>query len=200
MASLPYALPVSPVPHSHLHSPAHSHSHSAQSLSPNKIGPATQRSPNSKNLRQERSNGSLHLQARSDSSHDHGHNHNHSVPPAYSGTLSSGIAPNGNGLNGHSHNHSHTYSATYSPFVKGEKDSTMASHTHDDHDHCHHDHDHKLDHSHSHDHSHDHDHVHKGEEKRSAFTKLLMSYCQGYPTLHSILIEKDSRRIFYFMT
>lgn len=193
MASLPYALPVSPLPHSHMHAQSHSHSHSAHTLPPSRLGPGTQRSPSSKNLRQERSNGSLHVQAHSEPFHDHGHNHSHSDASIYSGAASNGFASEGSGLNGHSHSHS----AVHSPYVNNEKVLTMATHTHHDHghDHGHHDHCHG-----DHDHDHQHSHSHKAEEKRSAFTKFLVNSAEGSPTLHSILIEKDSRRIFYFMT
>ena len=44
-----------------------------------------------------------------------------------------------------------------------------------------------------------HEHVQNKSEKRSRFTRLLLPYTEGWPLLHSILVEKDSRRIFYFM-
>jgi solute carrier family 30 (zinc transporter), member 5/7 len=47
----------------------------------------------------------------------------------------------------------------------------------------------------AHDH-HGHDH---GQVERSSFTKLLLPYTSRWPLLHSIMTEKDSRRIFYFM-
>jgi zinc transporter 5/7 len=69
--------------------------------------------------------------------------------------------------------------------------STFKPHTHDhdhDHDHDHHDH-----------HGHDHGHS-KPAEPRSRFTKLLIKTTPNWPLLQSVLLEKDSRRIFYFMS
>jgi solute carrier family 30 (zinc transporter), member 5/7 len=53
-------------------------------------------------------------------------------------------------------------------------------------------------HSHSHTHSH-HSHNHSSEESVSRFTTILLKLTEDSPTIHSILIEKDSRRIMYFM-
>ncbi|KAF2240849.1 cation efflux protein [Trematosphaeria pertusa] len=51
-------------------------------------------------------------------------------------------------------------------------------------------------HQHSHGHSHDHDHhLHGNHSKFSAF---LIAWCKPGSIMHSILIEKDSRRIAYF--
>lgn len=36
--------------------------------------------------------------------------------------------------------------------------------------------------------------------ERSLFTRTLLPYTAKYPILHAIMTEKDSRRIFYFMT
>lgn len=48
---------------------------------------------------------------------------------------------------------------------------------------------------------HDHDHGHSTVAKNapSAISQMLISACTGNSLLHSILVEKDSRRIFYFM-
>ncbi|KAF7558390.1 hypothetical protein G7046_g5757 [Stylonectria norvegica] len=94
--------------------------------------------------------------------------------------------------------------------------SPPATYDNHDHDHGHahhHDHDHTHDHDHSgHDHGHDHDHNngpshspahnhdYENAAKRSLFTKMLLPYTAQFPILHAIMIEKDSRRIFYFMT
>lgn len=66
--------------------------------------------------------------------------------------------------------------------------------------HGHHDHDH---HAHSHDHSgHTHHHNHHAHQHSdaggSALTKFLKSKCEPGDLFHSILSEKDSRRIAYF--
>ena len=66
-------------------------------------------------------------------------------------------------------------------------------------------------HNHSHDHDHDHDdHTHgcqsghiaiaKPAEPRSRVTNLLLRRTKTWSLIQSILLEKDSRRIFYFMT
>ncbi len=54
--------------------------------------------------------------------------------------------------------------------------------------HTHHEHDHGAQ-SHSH-----------IDASRSRFTNFLLYHAQARPLLHGILVEKDSRRIFYFMT
>lgn len=51
---------------------------------------------------------------------------------------------------------------------------------------------------HSHNHSHHH-HGHSHATKETRITKWLISRSEAYPLLHSILKEKDSRSIFYFM-
>lgn len=56
-------------------------------------------------------------------------------------------------------------------------------------------------------HGHSHGHVHHHEEKKhsdhhvhpSRISRYLLDRSQGWPLLHSILVEKDSRRIFFFM-
>lgn len=58
------------------------------------------------------------------------------------------------------------------------------------------------DHSHDHDHDHAHNvntrHHHPVEGQCSPFTKLVLSNCEPGSLVHSIMIEKDSRRICYF--
>ncbi|GAB0131614.1 hypothetical protein EsDP_00000077 [Epichloe bromicola] len=94
--------------------------------------------------------------------------------------------------NNHLHNHSH-----------GEKHDHSHNHSHS-HSHSHdHNHGHGHNHSHSHDHGHGHSHSQKANESkapRSLFTRTLLKYTAKYPILHAILAEKDSRRIFYFLT
>ncbi|TGJ79934.1 hypothetical protein E0Z10_g8841 [Xylaria hypoxylon] len=70
-----------------------------------------------------------------------------------------------------------------------------------------HKHTHSLDngHHHDHDHDHDHDHQHSHEPHHghsnnfSRFTGLLLPYTSKWPLVHAIMMDKDSRRIFYFM-
>lgn len=53
-------------------------------------------------------------------------------------------------------------------------------------------------HTHAHNHHH-HGHSSHGSTKTSQITKWLLHRSEDYPLLHSILKEKDSRSIFYFM-
>lgn len=58
-------------------------------------------------------------------------------------------------------------------------------------------------HTHGHSHGHGHQHEEKGHSDHHAdpsrISRYLLTKSQGWPLLHSILAEKDSRRIFYFM-
>ena len=54
-------------------------------------------------------------------------------------------------------------------------------------------------HKHHHHHRVDEHHAKNHELKSSKLTTLLLKWSQRWPLLHSILLEKDSRRIFYFM-
>ncbi|RXG49916.1 hypothetical protein VDGE_00609 [Verticillium dahliae] len=89
----------------------------------------------------------------------------------------------------------------------GEKTAGYHDHDHDhDHDHGHgYGHDHNHSHGHSHDHAHGLGHGHShghghGHSNPSFFSKLLLRVTPSFPFLHSILVEKDSRRIFYFLS
>jgi solute carrier family 30 (zinc transporter), member 5/7 len=44
-----------------------------------------------------------------------------------------------------------------------------------------------------------HGHSHNKIEARSRLTRMVLPYTESWPLLHSIMKEKDSRRIFYFM-
>ncbi|KAF8421498.1 cation efflux protein/zinc transporter [Tirmania nivea] len=71
-------------------------------------------------------------------------------------------------------------------------DTTSAGSRHHGHDHGHDSHDH-------HGHSHDHSSALRKATPPSRTTLLLISASQPIPLLHSILIDRNSRRIFYFM-
>lgn len=71
------------------------------------------------------------------------------------------------------------------------------SHSHDHHHH--HDHDHGQRNGHGHGHAQAQAQAPKEVKAPSAITRSLMKSTEGVPLLHSILIERDSRRIFYFM-
>ena len=60
-----------------------------------------------------------------------------------------------------------------------------------------HHHPHTQSHGHSHQHSEQKASDHHGQPSR--ISRYLLGRVQGWPLLHSILVEKDSRRIFYFM-
>ncbi|KAH6673484.1 cation efflux family-domain-containing protein [Halenospora varia] len=181
-----YALPASAMTHSHSHlGHGHSHSHS-----PAPSRPYPSNTPRS--LKPERSNGSLHSHSYSvphfehnHTHNDHGHNHNHNhiqspspCPPTP--PYSNGISP----VAGPFEKRLPSYSPplqSYAPPVNNVME--------DDHGH-----DHKHDHGH-------HNHKHgTATEPRSKFTSLILPLASRWPLLHTILAEKDSRRIFYFMS
>jgi len=54
-------------------------------------------------------------------------------------------------------------------------------------------------HSHSHSHHDHHDH-HDHSPERSRFTKALLTLTARWPLIHAVVVERDSRRIFYFMS
>jgi zinc transporter 5/7 len=193
-----YALPVSAMPHSRGHSHVHSHSHTP-SFSPSKLGPGGQKAANtSRALRQERSNGSLHSHAYSESFNNYGNNQeraqNFEQLPTNADfplqVLNNSLASGGV----YREQRPYELPLAYSKSNSYEAGQEMASHTHrdhGDHDHSHHAHAH-------HDHT-SHSHSHGAAEKRSRFTRTVLPYTEGWTLLHSILKEKDSRRIFYFM-
>ncbi|GKT93116.1 cation efflux protein/zinc transporter [Colletotrichum tofieldiae] len=205
-----YALPSSALPHAHHHH-MHSHSHSPPSLHA---------------LKSTMSNGGLHTHSQSQDStgsghaHDHDRSHSHNghahgghshyranssqsshprekAPPQSLATMDgwkTDTTPSGRQLLTPT---TGSFSATFQPL-----DTTLDHHDHGhdhdhDHDHGHcdgHEH-HGHSHAHAHSHSHGHDHA-----KPSFFTRVLLKYTPAVPVLHTILVEKDSRRIFYFMT
>jgi len=193
-----YALPVSAMPHSHGHSHVHSHSHTP-SFSPSKLGPGGQKTANtSRALRQERSNGSLHSHAHSESFYNHENNQERAQNFEQSRTITD-VTPQ---IQNNSLTTSGVYAEqrpddlppTYSQPYGYEDGQAVTSHPHNDHanhDHSHHDHTH-------HDHA-SHGHSRSSAEKRSRFTRTLLQYTERWTLLHSVLKEKDSRRIFYFM-
>jgi zinc transporter 5/7 len=178
-----YALPASAMTHSHSHSHGHLHSHS-HSHSPG-------RSYSTRALRQERSNGSFHSHSQSDLHIHHGHENCHA----------------------HAHHESHNHereaahlptppsSTGLPPFAAFEKEtselspplSAMGSYEP------------SLNDANviPHNHGHHGEHLHPmtmSSEPRSRFTNLILPFVLRWPLLHTIMAEKDSRRIFYFMT
>ncbi|KAF0329970.1 zinc transporter [Colletotrichum asianum] len=201
-----YALPSSALPHAHHHH-MHSHSHSPPSLNA---------------LKSTMSNGGLHTHSQSQDStghvhdhdhqhshngHGHGHGHSHSHTRGNSSQSSlrekavprslaamdgwkTDITPSGRQLLTPT---SGSFSENFQPL-----DGTVIHEHHHEHNH---DHDHGHSHGHCHGHSHSHGHGHGHDHsKPSLFTKILLKYTPALPFLHTIVVEKDSRRIFYFMT
>ncbi|RDW91873.1 hypothetical protein BP5796_01267 [Coleophoma crateriformis] len=186
-----YALPGASMTHSHhghVHPHSHSHTHSASPHRPASFASNTPRA-----LRTGSTTGSLHAHAHTDSHstlHPHDQNHNTHSPSSEDSNSS------GNGSN--------EWQGNPDPFAaQRESDAQKHAHSPDEppasngtaHDH-HHIHNHGDDHKHDHsDHSHG-----TGAETRSRFTSAILPFVTGYPLLHTILTEKDSRRIFYFMS
>ncbi|KAK0367772.1 cation efflux family protein [Colletotrichum limetticola] len=214
-----YALPSSALPHAHHHH-MHSHSHSPPSLHALKSTMST--GGLHSHSQSQDSTGSSHAH-----NHDHSHGHNghahggHSHHRANSSQSSipreraaprslasmdgwkTDITPSGRQLLTPTHG---SFSETFQPL---DGAMTIGEHSHDHHDHDHsHSHDHahgdchgRDHHGHSHAHSHSHSHSHSHDHaKPSLFTRVLLKYTPAVPVLHTILVEKDSRRIFYFMT
>lgn len=164
-----YALPASAMTHSH-HGHNHHHSHSH---SPSRQSQYSANPP--RTFRQERSNGSLHAHTQSESHNHYAHAHKHSH--SHERTLSESpylpTPPYSDGL-----------PPISGPFEKQTCEPSPAIS--------------QLD---SYEPPHDHHaHVHAASvEPRSRFTSFLLPFVLRWPLLHTILADKDSRRIFYFM-
>ncbi|KAK3940268.1 cation efflux family-domain-containing protein [Diplogelasinospora grovesii] len=190
-----YALPTSAIPHHHHHSSdhfhahTHSHSHSPPNLSSLNPSRTMRRDPRPNgSLSHNRSHGHSHSHAHDDEhdhdhdhDHDHGHSHSHhransNHPMQSRPNLPPPLEPNGH------------WRADSTP---GGKPLITPKHT-------------RFDpavqyeppaQSHAHAHAH-----HEHSVERSKFTSLLLPYTEKWPLLHAVIVEKDSRRIFYFMT
>jgi zinc transporter 5/7 len=204
MAASSYALPASAIHshHGHVHSHMHAHSHS-HSTSPSR--PFTGNT--SRPLQSQRPNGGLHMHSASESNITHGHEqdftqlnnplnavdkHTDEKSPSMPSPLTgNGVAPVSGSFEGQRVDHHRPLSQIHSYEALSSVDITSHSHDHHDHDsHDHHDHGKRDHHSYNHNAS---------SEPRSKFTTLALPMVQNYPLLHTIMIEKDSRRIFYFM-
>ena len=201
-----YALPVSPLPHApHTHYRQHSHgghthSHSNsynRSSSPSKLAPAgsrpayTPKTPLTGNMHSRTQ--SAHLPSHLNLDVDR-----HTVSPVSEDPplLSGDDKPLGYEGEDGPYPSDQPTTPLYSKFTGVDFSQPADDHPHNDHAH--------HGHSHSHgDHSHD-DHVCQGHnpkavEPRSRFTTFMLKRTLNFPLLQSILLEKDSRRIFYFM-
>lgn len=185
-----YALPPSPLGHNHhghVHSNSRAHTHSPSlSPPPPRRSGAVERAYGAnvpRPLHQTKSAGALHTHSHSEL---HAYNHERYKINSDMSPYQNGYA---NGAGGLARNN-YPRSPTMSNFG-----SETSSHHHDDHNH-----------SHSHGHDHSHNHKHEGShsssslvESKSRFTNFILSRTQNSPLLHTIMLEKDSRRIFYFM-
>lgn len=113
--------------------------------------------------------------------------------PSFSGFPPNGASEMGHGGNGHARKSS----ALYEEFTGVDYGQVVDEQKHHDHGH-----------DHGHDHLHD-GHVHGDScgghghavkaEPRSRATKFLLNRTKNWSLLQTILLEKDSRRIFYFI-
>lgn len=176
-----YALPASAMTHGHNHGHGHLHSHSHS--------PGRQYSANTpRSLKSERLNGSLHSHSISESylepEHPHSHHHNHSHQRERSSSPYLPTPPNSNGLPPIAAFEKQTYQAYEASPALSQASLYEPPSNHVPHDHSHH--------------GHTHNHI-PPAEPRSRFTNFLLPFVLRWPLLHTILAEKDSRRIFYFM-
>jgi zinc transporter 5/7 len=176
-----YALPASAMTHGHNHGHGHLHSHSHS--------PGRQYSANTpRSLKSERSNGNLHSHSVSDSyvepEHPHSHHHNHSHQRGRSPSSYLPTPPNSNGLPPIAAFEKQTYQAYEASPALSRASLYEPPLNH-------------VPHGHSH-HGHTHNHTPLAEP-RSRFTNFLLPFILRWSLLHTILAEKDSRRIFYFM-
>ncbi|KAG9238993.1 cation efflux family-domain-containing protein [Amylocarpus encephaloides] len=197
-----YALPASAI-HNH-HGHIHSHSHSL-APSPSRAYPSNSPRP----LRSERSNGTLHTHSSSESSIGHTqeqtssnfnnatYNPNHDrLSPLSHARNSNGYASQSGSSEKNKLEYTHPLSQVRSyDAPMNDVDVIPHGHGHD------HNHEHENDH-HAHDHSHDrHGHGHNiPSEPHSKFTGFVLPWVKRWPLLYTIMAEKDSRRIFYFMS
>lgn len=177
-----YALPASAMTHSHAHNGhLHSHSHS----------PSRQYSANMpRSLKTERSNGSLHSHSHSDihldhehsHSHNHSHDHSHSHEREYSQKGYLPTPPNSDDLPAVATFEKQNYEPLRVPsHIDAFQPSLNASNVV----------------------PHDHGHLHPHSppvEPRSKFTGFILPFILRWPIFHTIMADKDSRRIFYFMS
>ena len=171
-----YALPASAIPHGHNHGHGHLHSHSHS--------PGRQYSASSpRSLKSERSNGNLHAHSISEShiepQHTHSHHHSHSHVREHSTSQYLPTPPDSNGLPPIAAFEKQTYQ-THELSPLQLQASLYEDPVFNDH----------RDHSH---------HLGPIPGPRSRFTNFLLPFVLKWPLLHTIMAEKDSRRIFYFM-
>ena len=164
-----YALPASAMTHGH-HGHNHQHTHSS---SPSRQSQYSANTP--RVMRQERSSGALHTQTQSESHSHHAHTHNHSH--SYEGVLSRSpylpTPPSSDGLPPISGPFDKPVYELSPAISQSQPFKALTDH---------------------------HGHVYVASiEPRSRFTSFLLPFVLQWPLLHTVLADKDSRRIFYFM-
>jgi solute carrier family 30 (zinc transporter), member 5/7 len=169
-----YVLPASAMTHGHhAHAQSHSHPHS-HSQSPSRSHAAN--APRS--LKQQRPNGTLHSYSYSEALHEYNreyasHRESDAAPQAQRPAYSAGPS-------GLSEEHRPPQLDSYDP-PRIDTDIPLPSHEH-------------------HHHPHGHSHVSiVSVEPRSRFTNFILPFVLRWPLVHTIMADKDSRRIFYFM-
>lgn len=179
----------------HGHSHSHSHPHQHKPSSPSKLAPASARSAYAPRVMQ---NGGLHS--------SHGRNYSiggmdtYKVSPVQEHPDDplnipsfSGFPPNGAremGHHGGDNGHARKSSALYEEFTGVDYGQVVDEHKHHD-DHLHDGHAHGKSCG-------GHGHGAKAEP-RSRATMFLLNRTKNWSLLQTILLEKDSRRIFYFI-
>lgn len=180
-----YALPASAMTHNHGHR-GHGHLHS-HSHSPGRPYSNTPRAS-----RPDLQSSSLHSHSQSEShaGHEHSVGHNHAPDRGYGYTREYSPSPylptppDSNSLPPISSFEKHTRDSSHSLASMGSFEPPLNAVN-------------IIPHGHGH--SHIHPHAAPIEQPRSRFTSFILPFVMRWPLLHTILAEKDSRRIFYFM-
>jgi zinc transporter 5/7 len=217
-----YALPTSSLPHAHqnhMHSHARSQSQSSlnnirrQSTFSNGSLPSVPDEDRNHESSHDHGDGNYTAHSHNPSVHKHGHRRSRMSNTSVSMAREKPLPAPLNTLEGWTEERTPGGKSVITP---GPESANMSysppDYPHDHHDHHHdhshgHSHSHDHSHTHTHDHAHSHDHDHRGHShshedksaKRSLFTRMILPYTANLPILNAILIEKDSRRIFYFM-
>lgn len=179
-----YALPASAMTHSHSfngHFHSHSHSHS----------PSRQHSANARSIKTERSSDNLHSHSHSETrldhdhshansnDHDHTHSHSHERDPLQPGHLPT--PPNSSGIPPAAMFEKQNYEVSPTPSSIDAFEPSLDSANVIPHDHG-------TPHTPT-----------PQVEPRSRFTNFVLPLVLRWPLLHTIMADKDSRRIFYFI-
>lgn len=182
-----YALPTTAIPQFHTNSPGHMHSHSNSNSHSPSASLSSLHAPRSRKDSRARSHahdrqdhGHSHGDSHDhDHDHDHGHDHSHSHSRDRSGTNGNRsrkpppLAPSGHWRMESTAGGTSLLTPTDPKFDIGREYQPPTASK---------------------------DHAPHGPVERSKFTTLLLPLTERWPLIHTILVEKDSRRIFYFMS